>query len=63
MTNGRATANATATGGIGLFGMLIILGLLGIGPCAKSCSGCGPTPESIYRSVKCDKEASLDLPN
>jgi hypothetical protein len=53
MSNGKATAEASATGGIGFVGVLIILGLLGLGPCADDCSGCGPTPESVYRSIEC----------
>lgn len=44
-----------ANGGIGILGMLVILGLLGIGPCAESCSGCGPTPASIYQDIKCEQ--------
>jgi hypothetical protein len=30
------------SGGLGLFGWLIILGIFGIGPCNSCMSGCGP---------------------
>lgn len=54
MTVSKEQAKSTTCGGIGIIGMLVILGLLGLGPCAESCHGCGPTPESVYRSIKCE---------
>lgn len=48
MSDSKVTVNA---GGIGLLGLLIILGLLGVGPCADDCAGCGPTPKSLYEQV------------
>ena len=52
-------ASEAASGGIGFFGMLIIIGLLGFGPCAETCAGCGPTVQSTLEDIKCDahKEA------
>ena len=29
--------------GLGLFGWLIVLGILGLGPCTDCMKGCGPT--------------------
>lgn len=50
----KEQGKSATCGGVGIFGMLVVLGLLGVGPCAESCSGCGPTPESIYLGIKCE---------
>lgn len=55
MNNSKQAATAeAASNGIGFFGMLIIIGLLGFGPCSDSCSGCGPTVKSVLQEVKCE---------
>jgi hypothetical protein len=36
--------DSAAAGRIGIFVVLIIWGLLGVGPCVKSCEGRGLTP-------------------
>ena len=47
--------SASASGGVGIVGWLILFGLLGIGPCEESCRGCGPTPASIYKTIQQEK--------
>ena len=50
-----AGTNISVGGGMGLFGWLLILGLLGIGPCTNCMSGCGPTidvPKLVQQAEK-----------
>ena len=44
---------AAGGSGIGLIGLLIILGILGMGPCAGSCQGCGPTLGDVLHDAQC----------
>ena len=52
----------TAGGGIGFFGALIILGLMGMGPCADSCEGCGPTMVDVQKQkIDCELMIGDDI--
>jgi hypothetical protein len=51
-TNVDATASASA--GVGYFGWLILFGVLGLGPCADDCQGCGPTLADVVKQAPCE---------
>ena len=54
MNNNQSVKASASAGGIGFFGVLIVLGILGLGPCADSCNNCGPTIADVAKQVKCE---------
>lgn len=51
--NNRYNFKIGGGGSVGLLGALVLLGVIGLGPCADDCSGCGPTLKDAVQNVHC----------
>jgi len=56
----KSAAKASSSAGMGLIGWLIVLGCLGLGPCADDCSGCGPTIQDVAKQIQQQKVINND---